>query len=126
MKPVGLDHIVLTVASVEKTILFYTEVLGLEEVTFGDNRKALKIGEQKINVHQFGAEFFPHANTPQPGSADICLIYEDGIKHIIDSLSKHNINIEIGPVNKTGARGAIKSVYIRDPDQNLLELSVYE
>lgn len=125
MKLVGLDHIVFTVKSIEDSVNFYTHILGFEEINFGDNRKALQCGYQKINLHQVGNELMPHANTPTSGSGDICLIYETDISHIIEELIAYNIAIEEGPVSRTGANGPITSIYIRDPDFNLIELSVY-
>ena len=121
----GLDHFVLTVASIEKTVAFYRDALGFEEVTFGGGRKAVRCGIQKINLHRARAEIAPHALRPTPGSADICLVYEGRIGEIADRLEAAGIAIEEGPVDRTGAMGRIRSVYIRDPDGNLVELSVY-
>ncbi|XP_013407549.1 glyoxalase domain-containing protein 5-like [Lingula anatina] len=121
-----LDHLVLTVADVAKTVQFYTNVLGMEEVTFKSTRKALKFGEQKINLHEAGKEFEPKANVPTPGSADICLIaHNHSIEDIINYLKACGVSIEEGPVERTGALGAIQSVYFRDPDKNLIEVSIY-
>ncbi len=124
MKLLGLDHIVITVESIETTIRFYRDILGFEEVTFGGGRKALKGGSQKINIHKSGEEFCPHAKSPAPGSSDICLLYNSELHLIIDHLIASGIEIEEGPVDRTGALGPIESVYIRDPDANLIELSV--
>ncbi|MEO3413154.1 VOC family protein [Roseovarius sp. CAU 1744] len=121
----SLDHLVLTVADIDRTCAFYHEVLGCEVVTFGAGRKALRFGEQKFNLHQAGHEFEPKAQTPRPGSADLCLITEDPIDRVETELRRAGIEIEEGPVARTGATGAIESVYIRDPDGNLLELSNY-
>ena len=121
----NLDHLVLTVADIDRTCAFYHEVLGCEVVTFGAGRKALRFGEQKFNLHQAGHEFEPKAQTPRPGSADLCLITEDPIDRVETELRRAGIEIEEGPVARTGAAGAIQSVYIRDPDGNLLELSNY-
>ena len=121
----NLDHLVLTVADIDRTCAFYHEVLGCEVVTFGAGRKALRFGEQKFNLHQAGHEFEPKAQTPRPGSADLCLITEDPIDRVETELRRAGIEIEEGPVARTGATGAIESVYIRDPDGNLLELSNY-
>ena len=121
----ALDHLVLTVSDIVKTCEFYERVLRCEVVTFGDNRKALRCGDQKINLHQSGAEFKPCASQPTPGSADLCFVSETAINDLINYLKKCDVAIEEGPVGRTGARGPILSVYIRDPDQNLIELSNY-
>jgi catechol 2,3-dioxygenase-like lactoylglutathione lyase family enzyme len=120
-----LDHLVLTVADIAATCDFYKRVLQCEVITFGDNRKALKCGLQKINLHQSGAEYLPCAGLPTPGSADLCFIVEAPLDDLIAHLKKADILIEEGPVERTGAGGPILSVYIRDPDQNLIELSNY-
>jgi len=119
-----LDHFVLTVADTDATIAFYTSALGMEEVTFG-TRKALCFGNQKINLHQLGKEIDPKAAHPTPGSADICLITEAPIEDVIDHLKQVNCRIVEGPVERTGAIGKIRSVYLRDPDLNLVEISNY-
>lgn len=121
-----LDHLVLTVADIDRTCAFYHDLLGCEIVTFGAGRKALKFGEQKFNLHQAGHEFEPKAKTPRPGSADLCLITEDPIDRVETELRQAGIEIEEGPVQRTGAVGPITSIYIRDPDGNLLELSTYD
>ncbi|MGL6127568.1 VOC family protein [Chryseobacterium artocarpi] len=121
----NIDHIVLTVADIEKTVEFYTQIMGFEEVTFGDNRKALTFGNQKINLHQKGNEFEPKAEFPTSGSADLCFIAETDIHDIFEELKQKNVEIIEGIVNRTGAVGKIKSVYFRDPDQNLIEVSNY-
>lgn len=121
-----LDHLVLTVADIDRTCAFYHDLLGCEIVTFGAGRKALKFGEQKFNLHQAGHEFEPKARTPRPGSADLCLITEDPINRVETELRQAGIEIEEGPVQRTGAVGPITSIYIRDPDGNLLELSTYD
>ena len=120
-----LDHFVLTVRDIEKTCEFYSRVLGMEIVTFGQNRKALKFGQQKINLHQFGREFEPKAAAPTPGSADFCLITDIPIPKVVEHLQACGVKIEEGPVQRTGAVGPITSVYIRDPDDNLVEISNY-
>ncbi|HFK5585875.1 TPA: VOC family protein [Elizabethkingia anophelis] len=125
MRITSIDHIVLTVADIEKTVQFYTEVLGFELVTFGDNRKALRFGNQKINLHQKGHEFEPKALYATPGSADICFITETNVEDILKELRAKNIQITEGIVERTGALGKIRSVYLRDPDSNLIELSNY-
>jgi catechol 2,3-dioxygenase-like lactoylglutathione lyase family enzyme len=121
-----LDHLVLTVADIDAAISFYTRVLGMEAVTFGAGRRALAFGTSKINLHEAGREFEPKAAHPTPGSADLCLITANPLDEIIADLEHHGVPIEEGPVSRTGATGPIRSVYIRDPDHNLLELSVYE
>ncbi|MFC0211101.1 VOC family protein [Paenibacillus chartarius] len=121
----SLDHFVLTVKSLEKTIQFYTSVLGMKEETFGNGRKALRFGNQKINLHEAGHEFEPKALNPLPGSADLCFITEMDMEDVMNRLRKNGIEIEEGPVNRTGALGPIVSVYVRDPDNNLIELSQY-
>jgi catechol 2,3-dioxygenase-like lactoylglutathione lyase family enzyme len=125
MKITHLDHLVLTVASLEKTCDFYSRILGFEVITFKGDRKALKFGLQKINLHQVGHEFDPKAVTPTAGSGDLCFIAETPIDQIIEELRAANIAIEMGPVLRTGAVGEIRSVYLRDPDLNLIEISNY-
>ncbi|YCK36830.1 VOC family protein [Actinomadura sp. ATCC 39365] len=120
-----LDHLVLTVADVEAAVRFYTTVLGMEAVTFGEGRRALAFGQSKINLHEAGREFEPKAARPAPGSADLCLIAADPIEMVMDELARHGVGIEEGPVERTGALGPIRSVYLRDPDGNLVELSNY-
>jgi catechol 2,3-dioxygenase-like lactoylglutathione lyase family enzyme len=120
-----LDHFVLTVKDVEKTTHFYTVILGMKKETFGEGRIALRFGEQKINLHQAGHEFEPKAKHPLPGSADLCFITEEKIESVISHLQKHDMEIEEGPVKRIGAVGPIVSVYVRDPDYNLIELSNY-
>jgi len=120
-----IDHLVLTVDDVDRTIAFYVDVLGMTEVTFGSGRKALTFGSSKINLHRRGREFEPKAANPTPGSADLCLIADDPLAVVVADLAALGIDIEEGPVPRTGARGPITSVYIRDPDGNLIELSNY-
>jgi catechol 2,3-dioxygenase-like lactoylglutathione lyase family enzyme len=121
----NIDHIVLTVADIDKTIEFYSNILGFEVVTFGDNRKALTFGNQKINLHQKGKEFEPKAYQPTCGSADLCFISKADIHEVLEELKQKNIEIIEGIVDRTGALGKIKSVYFRDPDLNLIEVSNY-
>ncbi|RBQ14234.1 VOC family protein [Spongiactinospora rosea] len=120
-----LDHLVLTVADIDVTVDFYTRVLGMKAVTFGDGRTALAFGLSKINLHEAGQEFEPKAHRPTPGSADLCLITTDPLAQVIDELAEHEVAIEEGPVERTGAIGQIQSVYFRDPDLNLIEVSTY-
>ncbi|SIR64290.1 VOC family protein [Williamsia sterculiae] len=119
------DHIVLTVADVDASVRFYTSVLGMREHTFDHGRKALEFGSSKINLHQLGHEVEPHARRPTPGSADLCLIVDQPVDEVVAELERRGVAIEIGPVDRTGAQGPLVSVYIRDPDQNLVELSNY-
>jgi catechol 2,3-dioxygenase-like lactoylglutathione lyase family enzyme len=119
-----LDHLVLTVADIEATITFYGSALGMEVLTFG-NRKALRFGEQKINLHQAGKEFEPKAARPTPGSGDLCFITKAPIDAVISHLKALHHPIEVGPVERDGAVGAIRSIYLRDPDFNLIEISNY-
>jgi len=120
-----LDHLVLTVADLDVTVKFYTRVLGMEAVTFGAGRTALAFGRSKINLHRAGHEFEPKALRPTLGSADLCLIADGALDQVIKDLAAHDVPIEEGPVERTGATGPILSVYFRDPDQNLIEVSTY-
>lgn len=119
-----LDHLVLTVADIDLTIDFYTNALGMQAVTFGD-RKALEFGQQKIYLHQRGHEFEPKADHPTPGSGDLCFIAKESLEEVIRHLTQLSIPIEEGPVERTGAVGRLLSVYLRDPDKNLIEISNY-
>jgi catechol 2,3-dioxygenase-like lactoylglutathione lyase family enzyme len=118
-----LDHLVLTVQDISATVAFYTEVLGMKSVSFGQGRVALTFGHQKINLHQKGNEFEPKAHAPTPGSADLCFISLLPMEDIIATLTRHGVTITEGPVHRTGALGPILSVYFRDPDGNLIEVS---
>jgi catechol 2,3-dioxygenase-like lactoylglutathione lyase family enzyme len=120
-----IDHIVLTTRDREGCIRFYTQVLGMKLEKFGDNRLALTFGNQKINLHEWGREFTPRAHVAAPGTLDLCFIAAIGLDEVIGRLKRHNVPIIEGPVAKTGAVGPIRSVYVRDPDLNLLEISVY-
>ena len=119
-----LDHIVLTVTNIHATTDFYTEVLGMDIVTF-EGRTALKFGDQKINLHQRGHEFQPRAAQPTPGSADLCFITLTPMEEVVEYLNVLKVHVEEGPVERTGAVGKLMSIYIRDPDQNLIEISNY-
>jgi catechol 2,3-dioxygenase-like lactoylglutathione lyase family enzyme len=121
-----LDHLVLTVRDVEATCAFYADVLGMSAVTFAGGRKALSFGHQKFNLHQHGREFEPKAERPTPGSADLCLIAETPLAEVIEHLKARGVPILEGPVSRTGATGPILSVYFRDPDMNLIEVSNYD
>lgn len=118
-----LDHLVLTVASIQRSCDFYQRVLGMDVVTFKGGRKALSFGQQKINLHEHGREFEPKALAPTPGSADLCFIAATPLNEVIAELGAMGVPIEEGPVKRTGATGPIRSVYIRDPDRNLVEIS---
>lgn len=120
-----VDHLVLTVASVDRTIAFYTAVLGMRAESFEEGRWALHFGAQKFNLHEAGHEFEPKAAHPVPGSVDICLITRTPIDEVVATLREHDVPIIEGPVDRTGAKGRIRSVYFRDPDDNLLEISNY-
>lgn len=125
MKITALDHLVLTVADVAASVRFYTEILGMEEITFGEGRKALRFGNQKINLHQRGAEVLPNAQHAACGTADLCLLTETPLEAVLAELAAHKVPALSGIVPRTGAMGAIQSVYLRDPDGNLLEISCY-
>ncbi len=118
-----LDHLVLTVKDIDATCRFYAEHLSMEVVTFGDNRKALRFGKQKINLHPLGNEFEPKAARPTSGSADLCFLSDTPLEQIIPKLQQACIEILEGPVQRTGATGPIISIYLRDPDDNLIEIS---
>jgi catechol 2,3-dioxygenase-like lactoylglutathione lyase family enzyme len=120
-----LDHLVLTVADIEATCRFYERVLGMKTVVFGEGRTALHFGRAKINLHLAGREFEPKAHRPTPGSADLCLIAETPLAVVIEHMNTCGIAIELGPIARTGAEGAMTSIYIRDPDRNLIEISNY-
>jgi catechol 2,3-dioxygenase-like lactoylglutathione lyase family enzyme len=114
MRIVALDHLVLTVRDLDATIAFY-EQLGMRDVVFDHGRHALAFGSQKINLHEAGHEFEPKAAVPTPGSADLCFL--------VDELDVAGLDVVEGPVERTGAAGRLRSVYVRDPDGNLVELS---
>lgn len=123
----SLDHLVLTVRDIDATVSFYMNILGMQAERFspadGSTRWALKFGRQKINLHQAGAEFNPKAETPMPGSADLCFLSDTPLQDWQSHLKAQGVVIEAGPIKRTGATGAILSIYIRDPDQNLIEVS---
>ncbi|RZG82971.1 VOC family protein [Acinetobacter pittii] len=125
MKITHLDHLVLTVEDIHRTCEFYKTNLNFEVITFKEDRKALKFGNQKINLHKSGKEFEPKAEVPTKGSADLCFISETPLTEVVLHLSKNKIAIEEGPIERTGAVGRILSIYIRDPDGNLIEISNY-
>ncbi|MDQ0771703.1 enamine deaminase RidA (YjgF/YER057c/UK114 family) [Streptomyces aurantiacus] len=125
MRADHFDHIVLVVRDLDVTTDFYTRVLGMESVTFGGGRRALVFGSSKINLHQAGREFEPGAHRPTPGSTDVCLIVNQPIDDVVTELGRLGVDIEEGPLRRTGASGPITSVYVRDPDANLVEISTY-
>lgn len=118
-----LDHLVLTTADEAACVHFYVTVLGMELQTFGEGRKAFVFGRQKINLHLKGKEFEPKAEHPTPGALDLCFIASQPLQQVQAQLAAHGIAIECGPVPRTGARGPIRSIYVRDPDRNLIEIS---
>jgi catechol 2,3-dioxygenase-like lactoylglutathione lyase family enzyme len=120
-----IDHIVITAFDVERTLDFYSKVMGMEPITFAGGRRGLAFGKQKINLHQSGREFEPKALKPVPGSMDLCFITETPLAEVISHLKSHGVAIAQGPVEKTGAQGPMMSVYFRDPDGNLIEVSNY-
>lgn len=123
MKIDTLDHLVLTVRDLDETIAFYSSVLGMQAVTFAGGRKALAFGAMKINLHQAGKELEPKAQQPTPGSADLCFITSVPIQDVVAHLAGCEVKLLEGPVERTGAQGPILSVYFRDPDMNLIEVS---
>jgi catechol 2,3-dioxygenase-like lactoylglutathione lyase family enzyme len=123
MKVQRIDHIVLTVADVDRTIAFYERVLGMTAVSFGEGRRGLAFGDQKLNLHQAGREFEPKAQRPTPGAIDLCLTTDVPLDQVAAHLRMESVVIEHGPVDKVGARSALRSLYFRDPDGNLIEVS---
>jgi len=121
-----LDHLVLTVASLEATSRFYADLLGMEVVRFGEGRTALRFGEQKINLHHVTDDIRPRAVRPTPGSADLCFVVGEPLAAIAARLEVAGVAIAHGPVEQTGALGRMRSIYVRDPDGNLVELARYE
>jgi catechol 2,3-dioxygenase-like lactoylglutathione lyase family enzyme len=118
----AIDHLVLTVASIEEACAFYERVLGMTTVSFGE-RKAVAFGSQKINLHLAGREFTPHAQHPLPGSADVCFITSLPLDDCIAHVRAQGVQILLGPVDRTGATSKLRSFYFRDPDQNLIEVA---
>lgn len=119
----AIDHVVLTVRDLEQTLSFYERALGMTPMTFGDGRIALAFGDQKLNLHEAGREFEPKAAAPTPGSLDLCLLTDTPLDEVTEHLAGVGVAIELGPVEKTGARRALRSLYLRDPDGNLIEIS---
>jgi catechol 2,3-dioxygenase-like lactoylglutathione lyase family enzyme len=120
-----IDHIVLTTRDLQGCIRFYTEVLGMQLEKFSEKRLALKFGSQKINLHEWGKEFEPRAHVAAPGTLDLCFIASIPLDQVMIKLKKNQVAILEGPVAKAGAKGPMQSVYVRDPDLNLVEISVY-
>jgi catechol 2,3-dioxygenase-like lactoylglutathione lyase family enzyme len=120
-----LDHIVLTCVDVEATKRFYVDVLQMQLETFGEGRMAFRFGNQKINLHVRGKEFEPKAHLPVPGALDLCFIAAVPLDEVIARLGQMNVEIIEGPVERTGATRKLRSVYMRDPDYNLIEISEF-
>ena len=120
-----LDHLVLTSNNEEAFVRFYVELLGMRLETFAQGRKAFVFGNQKINLHIRGKEFEPKAHAPTPGALDLCFITTRALEEVIATFQTHGVDIVEGPVARTGAMGPIRSVYVRDPDLNLIEIAVY-
>lgn len=125
MKVLSIDHLVLTVLDIERTCLFYETILGMERVAFGEGRTALHFGRQKINLHQSDSPVDLNVKHATCGSADLCFIVNIGIEEVFDHLTGLGVRVIQGPCERTGASGPIRSVYIYDPDENLIELSSY-
>ncbi|QKF80527.1 VOC family protein [Halarcobacter ebronensis] len=121
----SIDHIVLTVKDIQKSVEFYTNILGMKEEIFKGNRVALKFGHQKINLHELGNEFEPKAQNVKEGSADLCFITQMSVLEFKNHIESFGIEIIEGPIKRTGANGEINSIYLRDPDGNLIEVSNY-
>jgi catechol 2,3-dioxygenase-like lactoylglutathione lyase family enzyme len=120
-----IDHLVLTVQDIAVTCDFYSRVLGVQAVTLGDGRKALQFGQQKINLHERGKESEPKAMRPTPGSGDICFMTRVPLRQVMDHITSCGVEMIEGPVKRAGAVGPIESIYVRDPDGNLIEVSNY-
>jgi catechol 2,3-dioxygenase-like lactoylglutathione lyase family enzyme len=126
MKIDKIDHLVLTVRDIDASCAFYTRILGMHEISFGQGRRAVAFGDQKINFHQVGEELEPKALRPTPGSGDLCFTTGRSMEKIMAHLRICGAEIIEGPVRRTGAGGSMTSVYIRDPDQNLIEVATYQ
>ena len=120
-----IDHFVITVSDIDKTINFYKRVLGMSVIAFANDRKALRFGNQKINIHQAGKEVKPNAQNAAIGTADVCFISDRTLETVQNHLQSEHIHIEYGPIEQHGAVGIMDSVYFRDPDGNLIEVGVY-
>ena len=121
----ALDHLVLTVKDIEATVDFYVQVLGMRVESFQGGRISLHFGDQKINLHEAGREFEPKAERPTPGALDLCFLASERLDAVVRRLEAAGVPIELGPVPRTGATGHIRSVYVRDPDGNLIEIATY-
>jgi catechol 2,3-dioxygenase-like lactoylglutathione lyase family enzyme len=119
----AIDHVVLTVRDIDRTLSFYQRALGMTPVSFGEGRRALAFGDQKLNLHPAGREFEPKAAVPTPGAIDLCLLTDEPLDAVIAHLREVGVAIELGPVAKTGARASLRSIYFRDPDGNLIEVA---
>jgi catechol 2,3-dioxygenase-like lactoylglutathione lyase family enzyme len=127
MNVTGIDHLVLYATDVDRTCEFYADTLGVADVeTFGDGRVALSFGSTKLNVHPVGDEYDPHAADPAPGSADFCLLVDDPVEGVAERVEDAGVALVEGPVERVGARGEMRSVYVRDPDGNLVEFARYD
>ena len=120
----SLDHLVLTTRDLERCVDFYTRVLGMSLERFGQGRLALRFGDQKINLHEAGREFEPKATLPTPGALDLCFLADRPLAEVVARLEGQGVQIVEGPVERTGARFRLLSVYVRDPDGNLVEIAV--
>jgi len=120
-----IDHLVLTVFDIDRTLDFYRRVLGMEPIAFAGGRRGLAFGRQKLNLHQAGREFEPKALKPTPGSIDLCFITTTPLEAVVAHLEDCGVVVAEGPVPRTGAEGPMMSVYFRDPDGNLVEVSNY-
>lgn len=118
-----LDHFVLTVSDIDRTLAFYDRFAGITPITFGNDRHALLIGNQKINLHEAGDEITPRAAEPSVGGGDFCLVTATPVSELKRDLEAEGIEVELGPVDRTGARSDLRSIYLRDPDGNLLEVA---
>lgn len=125
MKIDRVDHLVLTVRDIQVSCEFYSQVLGMQIATFDNDRKALHFGAQKINLHQAGNEFEPKALSPTVGSGDLCFVTEAPLLQVIDHIQSQGVELLEGPVRRTGAMGPMESIYLRDPDGNLIEIASY-
>lgn len=119
----AIDHLVLTTGDVERCIEFYTRVLGMQKLEYGSGRLALSFGEQKINIHPLNASITPLPAQPTPGAIDLCLLSGVPLHEVLEHFRKHGVEVIEGPVARNGARFPLLSVYIRDPDGNLIEIA---
>lgn len=123
MRVTGLDHVVLTVRNLRVTLAWYERVFGLEPVAFGEGRHLLRFGSQALKLHEAGREFLPHAERPTPGSADLCFMTDVPLTVVLEHLAACGVTIEEGPTERMGGGGPIRSVYVRDPDGNMVEVA---